>query len=784
MSRFCRLKTFVSLILFFICLSATLPAAELKILKPLDRGKPYDIAAEEFQKYFELCTGRKLAITTEPNETDHFVVIGSDAVNRFCRDCIEKKVLRPFRIRTGTDDYHLLSARDGDRDLLFLAGGRGRSTLYAVYQYFELRGGCSWFWDGDVVPKSESLDITNLDVAESPRFEYRGLRYFAHRSLTRFQAEHWGPKDWEQEIDWIVKKRLNVFMLRIGMDDVFQKAFPDVVPYPDNDKPLPEAIPDGCNDRTTFWPLQYRGELRKHLLRYAFDRDLMHPEDFGTMTHWYSRTPIAFLEHFNPEFLAQSGGDHREQTGLVWDIRNDKWLDLYFKLTETHIEHYGKPELFHTIGLAERLMFPDRADNLEIKLYTYRRLIAKVREKYPNAPILLAGWDFHHTWKPEEVPALFKELDPRNTILWDYEADSITPKNYTNWDVIGKFPYIFGIFEALTAAADIRANYDVIEQRIALSADDPFCKGYIFWPEVSHADILMLEYFPHNAWKPDQPNPIHAAKRLCQTRYGGDAEALLTIWEMFLPTTYPYTYVEAWEPSISWHFSNPNLFFVNWDRSELRKTFAEKLAPAPALYRALAELPFDDAKPFIKRDAIDIARTTANKLAILAMSNLNVAIKNRREGKGTSEEVLLAAKRFQRHWELFRDLLSLHDDYSMNATYERLKTVAEVNPCFEQTLIANGGNSYCASYQYELFAHCYLPIVQAYTEAVEQWVEAGDAAATIDLDALQKVYKGAFANVQKKSLAEMKPTAPQTAERYRQIMLDLADVAEELVKTL
>jgi hypothetical protein len=255
------------------------------------------------------------------------------------------------------------------------------------------------------------------------------------------------------------------------------------------------------------------------------------------------------------------------------------------------------------------------------------------------------------------------------------------------------------------------------------------------------------------------------------------------IWKTFLPCTYPYIYQEAWHPSILWDFSRPAGFFAvtNQDRTKLRATFAEKLAPAPALYRALAELPFDDSKPFVKRDAIDIARTTANKLAILAMANLNVAMKNRREGKATNEDVRLAGQRFLRHWELFRDLLALHDDYLMHATYERLKTVNEVNPCFEKTLIANGANGYCASYQYELFAHCYLPIARAYAEAVEQWTKA-DAAAKIDVDGLSKVYDNAFADVLNKPLAEMKPTTPRTAEQYRRIMSELAALAEEHLK--
>ena len=396
---------------------------------------------------------------------------------------------------------------------------------------------------------------------------------------------------------------------------------------------------------------------------------------------------------------------------------------------------------------------------------------------------MLAGWDFHNQWSPEEVPELIKELDPAKTILWDYEADTIGPRNYTNWDVIGKFPYVFGIFEALEAAADIRANYNIIEERMALSANDPFCKGYIFWPEMSHADILMLEYFPHNAWKPYQPNPIHAVERLCRTRYRDDADTMLGIWKTFLPCTYPYKYTEAWYASILWTFSRPTGFFSANDRTELRKTFAEKLAPTPALYRALAELPFDDAKPFIKRDSIDIARTAANKLAILSITNVNVTLKNWREGKATKDEVDLAATRFQRHWELFCDLLALHDDYSMHATYERLKTVSEVNPHFEKTLIANAANGYCASYQYELFAYCYLPIVRSYAEAAIALVEAGDVAGKFDMDALGKVYDAAFADVKHKPLAGMKPTAARTQERYRQIMSDLATLAEDHLKS-
>lgn len=89
------------------------------------------------------------------------------------------------------------------------------------------------------------------------------------------------------------------------------------------------------------------------------------------MTHWYSRTPYDFLNRVKPEFMPQATEGYNQKTGLVWDIRDDRNLDNYFKLTETHIREYGAPELFHTIGLAERRCYADHASNHQMKLYTY-----------------------------------------------------------------------------------------------------------------------------------------------------------------------------------------------------------------------------------------------------------------------------------------------------------------------------------------------------------------------------------------------------------------------------
>lgn len=769
-------RKFSCFVFFVLLLCNPLGAKELKILRPESGAEVYEIAAREFQKYYEKCTGIRLAIATQPNETDDFIVIGSDAVNRFSFTCIEKNLLSRFRVRTGTDDYHLLSVQSGEdgRNFLFIAGGRGRSTLYGVYHFFELRGQCSYFWDGDITPHQQPPDISGLDLACSPRFEYRGLRYFAHRGLTRFQAEHWGPEDWEKEIDWMLKKRLNIFMLRFGMDDVFQKAFPEIVPYPENDRPLPEAIPGSFDDRTSAWSLQYRGRLRKHILQYAFDRDLMHPEDFGTMTHWYSRTPLSFLEKIQPEFIAQVNKLYTENTGLVWDIRQQKYLDLYFRLTEAHIEHYGKPELFHTIGLAERNIYSDREENFKLKLHAYRRLISKLREKYPDAPLLLAGWDFYYTWKPREVEEFLKELDPKNTILWDYTADTHKVSNFTNWGVIGKFPYVFGIFGAYESSSDIRANYELIRSQIARVGEDPFCKGYIYWPEVSHGDILLLEYFPRNAWNPDQPDPVHALRRLSRARYAEQGEAMEKIWTLFLPCTQQNE--EAWNPAFFWNYARPGtMFSEKTDWENLRNKYREKLATAPELFRTLAGIPFEPERPFLQRDSLDLARSAANLLMILSLAETNESWNRWKHGRcDDPEEPGTGMERTVRLAECFRDLLALHEDYSLHASWERLKSIEPVNPCFEKTLVANVANDYCFSYHEEMFERFYLPVLRFYAAELR-------TSSNPDPAVLRRGYSEILERVKNTPLSEMKSEPIRTQRQYRRTLLNLADLAQEMI---
>lgn len=706
------------------------------ILSPTTEERAYNVAVNIFKDYYKKITGITLEIRTEPSQTEDMVVIGSEAVQSF----VYKDMQGGLPIRCNSDDYCLISKEDNNRNILFIAGGRGRSTIYAVYDFFERQAGCHYFWDGDVIPKKEHIEISGLNVKESPRFMYRAIRYFAHRGLKRFQAEHWDFEEWKREIDWLCKSRLNVFMLRIGIDDLFQKAFPDIVSYPSNEEILPEAT-TGFNNRTTFWPLEYRGKLRKRVLDYAFSCDLIHPEDCGTMTHWYSRTPLDFLNSVKPKFLSQVSKSKIEETGLVWDILDESNMKNYEKLTDTHIKEYGKAELFHTIGLAERTFNEDRRANLDLKKYTYHRIINNIAKKYPNAPLLIASWDFYYCLEPDEIREITELFNPDKTIILDYSVDLKSKNNdFESWGIVGKMPWIFGIFHAYEPQNYIHGDYEYINKKLEVANNDIFCKGMAFWPELSHSDILMLEYFKENAWKPRNRTINEIAKDMCDNRYAENAPAMLKIWESFINTMkVPAKYIPENVPqalsTICDILSAPKIFKFNTERpysdmnelgtyEDLDSDYISDMKNTLSLIYDLPEEIYD--LPFIRRDTVDIMKTIVLKKLQCVYYKLGYSLERWFGGKDEKTQIKKTLEYGERMLDLFGDVLSLHEDNSMFYSFLDLKKNREINPHFESALKDNALSWYCRQGIFEAVNGVYKKEFEIFKNWVIERLDSND----------------------------------------------------------
>lgn len=488
------------------------------------------------------------------------------------------------------------------------------------------------------------------------------------------------------------------------------------------------------------------------------------------MTHWYSRTPIEYLEKKQPKLLAQATSGYSEQTGLCWDPRVKENLDNYFKLTETYVEQYGRPELFHTIGLAERLIFDDRSKNMNMKLLTYRRILQRVHEKYPLAKTLIASWDFIGWWFPEEVQKLMAEFDPERTIILDYTSEHDDPdRTFLKWGVVGKFPWIFGIFHAYERQNCLRGQYDVTKSRLEVAREDPFCKGMIFWPELSHSDPLVLEYLVRNAWKPEQLTIEPLAESFSMNRYSEFGAQMNEAWQAYLPLLKlvgwgHYTrrtpkdpeyikYCHGWNE----HGSVLNDILNGWDQCVMKEytrnlnySVSEDdgsvMTPMQAdrarwdyhvsqarphrenitrTLQALCALP-DEAleNPFVHRDVMDLAHSLLEQITHYGMLRMALWCGAFMEGEDNGQAILSQCEAIYRVSEILGKLLACHEDYSMNATLDGLRRVAPVNPNYETTLKHNLVNGYCRQASYEPWNFLFLAEQRVYFDWVKRNVQA------------------------------------------------------------
>jgi len=731
-------------------------AAPLTVLAPGTGEKAYQLAAEAFADMWCKVTGQRPAVLkasadvgplpVTPLPAGDMVLIGSDAVQPAIRDMIRRRVLETLDIKYGSDDYRLLSVENGGRRWLIVAGGSGRSTLYAVYDFFRRQAGVEYFWDGDRIPQAAHIDYTRIDVTEKPRFEYRGLRYFAHRGLHRFQAEHWDLADWQREIDWLVKKRFNLFMLRTGTDDLFQRAFPGEVTYPPEDGKDPDGVDRSHYDRTSFWPLKYRGELRKQVLQYARDRGLLHPEDTGTITHWYSHTPSSFYAS-HPEFgvLKDHKKNYKPSIHGVWDTDQEISWDTYWRLTATHIREFGggTPRLFHTIGLAERTFGADDRENLQLKLYAYRKIQQKLREHYPDAPLLIASWDFVGWWKDPDVARLLQEFDPQKTLVLEYTADDANKVTFRDWNLLGRFPWIFGIFHGYARNSDIHEDYALLAERLRMAAADEKCRGLVMWSEISHADTFLLEYLADNSWQPVRITADDARQRFCRTRYAPDlALRMQTVWQAMLAASQSVQWslrgcLALSEPQFR-ALANPVVFGKTRDQlAALRPEYERLLAGLPGGAEALARLvplcgSFAD-NDLWRRDAVDMGRTVANRLLLATILHAAAQVEAWRNQQASAADIRKLADLNRETLAALADLLAFSDDYSMTATLARLQraeplggVAPRINPHSEQTLKGNSETAYCRSHHYELVRYVYPRESQAVWDFVLAQLDKGE----------------------------------------------------------
>jgi hypothetical protein len=368
----------------------------------------------------------------------------------------------------------------------------------------------------------------------------------------------------------------------------------------------------------------------------------------------------------------------------------------------------------------------DREENLRMKLFVYRRISDNIRTKYPNAKLLLASWDVWIKYTPEEARALLAELDPNQTVFFDYTSESESGNDFTKWDVLGKFPWIFGIFGGIEKQNDIRGNLPLMNERLSLAKNDAMCRGMVFWPEFSHGNPLNLYYLAANAWEAEVIPLDTLLESFCEARYEKkNAGAMLAIWKKMLPIARLMTWAGPADESML----GDDLYEYIRERAPFKAEegkkyeiilapFMETKAAAMEILSMLTEIPLDDEKT--RRDAFDVARTVIGRFINAAILRAEISFA-KKDAEGVEKASQIAVSLIQ----ALGLLLGGHEDYSLLASLERLRTETEVNPNFERTLKNNAEHEYNRAHIYENAVYLYLPEAKLWLGAATEAAKAG-----------------------------------------------------------
>jgi hypothetical protein len=386
---------------------------------------------------------------------------------------------------------------------------------------------------------------------------------------------------------------------------------------------------------------------------------------------------------------------------------------------------------------------------MQSKLYVYRKTQQKIREHYPDAPLLIASWDFiGWKWTDEGVRRLLDEFDPQRTIILDYTSDCANKATFRDWGLLGRFPWIFGIFHGFARNSDIHEDYRLVEARLREAAGDALCRGMTVWSEISHSDTFLLEYLADNSWQPERPALAQATARYCRTRYPAKlAGAMQPLWAAFLPLAQSVHWSRGGTGDTrSASFMEPQFRVITGGAmasltpARLAALEAEgkrirpALEPVPEVLKALAGLAETSYEnPLWRRDALDMARTVASRALFVAMARGASEMEAWRQKQTDADRVRRLAQLSQDLLAALGDVLALSDDFSMDATLRRLAAAKPLggvtptlNPHTEQTLKGNAENDYCRSHHYELVEKVYRPEMAAYWKWVLRRLESGD----------------------------------------------------------
>ena len=705
------------------------------IVKPAEAAFQENHAASELARYVRMMTGRTPSIVSDKAIADRLpgtlcFIIGSPDRNTLTADLVAKGHLGSIvSLPEHPDGFVVLTDKlpDGP-NVILLAGRRPIGSLYAVYDYLETACRVGFFQDGEHVPRLKKLPDDEIVRIEQPRFDSRlHLAWNAHRGIKKYHSYWWSLEDWQRELDWMAKQRLNLCRLDMWhygrfAGDAFVQAFPEIGPEPEGRLyPFMAGWPIEYG-----WPPEHRRKVVQQLFEYG--------RKLGIRFVWslsYGTVPFRFKDlHPEYEYLpADQYGKSRNISPFdpgAYEVEKKFLLKL--------IELFGSDHLYMYSPYAEiDVGQGDIEKNLQMRIQAGKQILKLIAEVDPQGTWVSDTWDMvdsSHRWNPDLVKRYMDSFPTDKMYLYETAAE-VQPlyRKYDWWH--GK-PWAFGVLHSFAGKDTLHGNPEELIERVQDAATSPMCTGLFMVPEATHHNVMFWDLVTHLAWQPAGITFDDFLQDYVQRRYDQrSAGPLYEAWQEIAAACYPspapslFTHVYSQKPWYQWKGDCP-LFSGRESQVDARQMeIAEEL---PRLSRALKLLLSQRRRqknnPVYAEDVVVVFREYARRCFEQAAGDACLAF-------AAGDKAAFAQHRADavEILDLLAGVLGQCPSYSINKTIAEACSVPGHNPLIpemtRQACLNAGG--YTAEDVYEQFMGQYIPETRAYFDLLTAKLDRGEA---------------------------------------------------------
>ena len=688
-------------------------------------------AAKELARYLDHITDQKQVVLSDQDYAYHDLSEQDQPIFLVGDNLVAQSLVEDGSIQIpsnlGEDGFLIKSARFGEAACLLLRGATPRGTLYAVYHYLEKYLKVGFFWDGEHIPKSSAIPFEGIDEVQIPRFQ---KRIYLGGGYTTFC---WGWEEWKREVEWAVRKKLNILFPPSGCRVVWRKVLKEFGVAQE-----PPSRGDKLRSRqvrritsfarrlglTTISP-GYSGEIGKpgslkppmqNMLDALADSASFiraHPETEYRYFKWGATPPQTIIHPLDPMF-----------------IKFGK------RILIEHKRAYGTDHLYFQGPPGESSIGATPEERRHIKVDMAKAMTKLLEDVDSEAVWLTDSWRFQDrkVWPKEDVRAFLDAIPDEKLLIYDTWADA-NPL-YKELDYFfGKY-WCFGSIHSFGGNTYLHGDLEDIISRAKDVASDPKanrCIGLTLAPEIIHHNHLYYDLLSKLAWNPADVNLDEFLHDYAMRRYGEEpTEAMFRCLKELSKSVYA-TKIKCNNDAMAPLYQTIHAHYVLggkgitdemlalWDK---RKWFVLSLETALRSGLSQADRLFDHS--LYRHDVIDITRQYLSELLNYRMMKLYRAFT-----AGDSQTFDAQAVKIRPIMDSLEEILSTDEYYYITPLIERARKlphagadiesrVKEVYTVWDRTSPSDWLVDYTRRDFYEVVKLYYRPRLEAFLKVLEE----------------------------------------------------------------